>query len=184
MGLAEFKGQNIEELSLIEVAHAILEDRNERMAFVDLVNEIQKFLQKSDEEIRDRLPQFYTDLNVDGSFISLGENIWGLRSWYAFESVDEEVNHPEDEEDVPRKKKHKKVNAFITGSADDDIIDYDDDDPEDDDLIIDDDDEDEFEAAVETEADADEEDELPDGIEGKLIEIDEEVDDDDELNEE
>lgn len=184
MGLAEFKDQKVEELSLIEVAHAILEDRHERMSFVDLVNEIQNFLNTKDEEIRDRLPQFYTDLNIDGSFISLGDNVWGLRSWYPYESVDEEVNHPEDEEETPRKKKNKKVNAFLADVDDDDIIDYDADDPEDDDLTVDDEeDDDDFEKVSKDDDvdDDDEEDDLPDGIEGQLADLDDvdDADDDD-----
>ncbi|WP_304511109.1 DNA-directed RNA polymerase subunit delta [Amylolactobacillus amylophilus] len=151
------------------------------MAFVDLVNAIQNFLNTKDEEIRDRLPQFYTDLNIDGSFISLGDNVWGLRSWYSYESVDEEVNHPEDEEETPRKK-NKKVNAFLA-DVDDDIIDYDADDPEDDDLTVDDDDEeddDDFEKVAKDDVDDDEdEDELPDGIEGQLADLGEDDDDPD-----
>ena len=82
MKLDVFKGQNKEELSMIEVAHAILEEKGDTIAFADLTNEIQNYLGKSDEEVRARLSQFYTDLNEDGSFISLGENVWGLRSWY------------------------------------------------------------------------------------------------------
>ena len=178
MGLNDFKDQNKDELSMIEVARAILQDNGKRMAFADIVNAIQKYLGKSDEEIRDRLPQFYTDLNTDGEFISLGDNVWALRSWYPYESVDEEVNHPEDEEDVPRKKRHKKVNAFLGDSDDDDIIDYDSDDPEYEDLEIDDEDsEDDY-----TDDDLDDEpdDELDDGIEGQLSELHPDDDDEDE----
>lgn len=178
VGLNDFKDQNKDELSMIEVARAILQDNGKRMAFADIVNAIQKYLGKSDEEIRDRLPQFYTDLNTDGEFISLGDNVWALRSWYPYESVDEEVNHPEDEEDVPRKKRHKKVNAFLGDSDDDDIIDYDSDDPEDEDLEIDDEDsEDDY-----TDDDLDDEpdDELDDGIEGQLSELHPDDDDEDE----
>ena len=117
---------------MIEVAHAILAYHNEAMAFADLTNEIQQYLGKSDEEIRERLSQFYTDLNVDGSFISLGDNTWGLRAWYPYESIDEAtVGETEDEEDRP-KKRRRKVNAFLAGT-DDDVIDYDNDDPENDD---------------------------------------------------
>ncbi|MYV01579.1 DNA-directed RNA polymerase subunit delta [Ligilactobacillus salivarius] len=161
MELEKFKDANKDELSMIEVAHEILHQRGETMAFADLTNEIQVYLGKSDEEIRDRLAQFYTDLNIDGSFISLGDNVWGLRSWYPYDSIDEALVHGEDEEDEERpRKKRKKVNAFLADvSDDDDVIDYDDDDPEDEDLDNDYDDGD------------DPEDELADGIEGQLTEF-------------
>lgn len=163
MGLDKFKDKNRDELSMIEVARAILEDNGKRMAFADIVNAVQKYLNKSDEEIRERLPQFYTDMNTDGEFISMGENVWALRSWFPYESVDEEVNHPEDEEDDSRKH-HKKVNAFLaSATGDDDIIDYDNDDPEDDDLDATDDDTDDV---------------LPDGIEGQLSQLNDDDDDD------
>lgn len=152
---------------MIEVARAILEDNGKRMAFADIVNAVQKYLNKSDEGIRERLPQFYTNMNTDGEFISMGENVWALRSWFPYESVDEEVNHPEDEEDDSRKH-HKKVNAFLaSATGDDDIIDYDNDDPEDDDLDATDDDTDDV---------------LPDGIEGQLSQLNDDDDDDEEDN--
>ncbi|KRL61552.1 DNA-directed RNA polymerase subunit delta [Latilactobacillus fuchuensis] len=197
-----FKGQNKEELSMIEVAHAILEEKGDTIGFADLANEVQKYLGKSDEEVRARLSQFYTDLNEDGSFISLGENVWGLRSWYPYESVDEEVNHPEDEDDQPtnKKKRRKKVNAFLADvTDDDDVIDYSDDDPEDDDLEASDDTEladdesgenlKEYQADLQNIGDDDDDEEvdaLEDGIEGQLSEFsddddDEEDDDEDDL---
>ncbi|WZN35794.1 DNA-directed RNA polymerase subunit delta [Latilactobacillus sakei] len=195
-----FKGQNKEELSMIEVAHAILEGKGDTIAFADLTNEVQNYLGKSDEEVRARLSQFYTDLNEDGSFISLGENVWGLRSWYPYESVDEEVNHPEDEEDQPTKKKRrKKVNAFLADVADDDdVIDYSDDDPEDEDLDVEDDaelvvtDDDSSDDLTEYKADLqsigddddDEDDALEDGIEGQLSEFSEDDEDEDEDDDE
>lgn len=180
MGLDDFKDQKREELSMIEVARAILEDTGKRIAFADLVNELQQYLGKSDEEIRESLPQFYADLNTDGEFISMGDNIWALRSWFPFDSVDEEVNHPEDDDDDSPRKHHKRVNAFLATSDDDDIIDYDSDDPEDVDLDVDED------AAAFDEVDDDfdednvdsEDSDLPDGIEGQLSELDDDDDDD------
>lgn len=187
MKLDVFKGQERSELSMIEVAHAILEEKGQTIAFADLTNEIQNFLGKSDEEIRARLSQFYTDMNEDGSFISLGENVWGLRSWYPYESIDEEVNHPEDEEDQPTKKKRrKKVNAFLADVIeDDDVIDYSDDDDEDveEDLATDLEDEEtgsdlkEYQADLQNidaadEENTDDDDSLADGIEGQLSEFD------------
>ena len=117
MELEVFAGQEKSELSMIEVARAILElrGRDHEMYFSDLVNEIQNYLEKSNSEIREALPLFYTELNVDGSFIPLGDNKWGL----------EET----DEDETPKKRKKKRVNAFMDG--DEDAIDYNDDDPED-----------------------------------------------------
>ncbi|MCD2255968.1 DNA-directed RNA polymerase subunit delta [Agrilactobacillus fermenti] len=186
MDLDIFKGQEKSELSMIEVAHAILEQKTEPIAFADLVNAIQTYLGKSDTEIRSRLSQFYTDLNIDGRFISLGENVWGLREWYPYDSVDEEVNHPEDEDGVPRRKRRKKVNAFLADvDDDDDVIDYNDDDPEDDDFDDTDDDDtdnsddlDAFDADID-DVDADADDDLPDGIEGQLSEFGDDDDDSD-----
>ncbi|WP_314067594.1 DNA-directed RNA polymerase subunit delta [uncultured Vagococcus sp.] len=188
MEIKAFEGIDKDELSMIEVAHAILEQRADVMEFSDLVNQIQNFLGKADSDIREILPQFYTDLNLDGSFISLGENRWGLRSWYPIDSIDEEVSHmgEDEDEDTPRRKKRKKVNAFLDMN-DEDAIDYNDDDPEDADLVDDEDDdyiddeeeEDEEEIAEynkdlsEIGADDIDEEEVPVGVEDELTIIDE-----------
>lgn len=160
--LEKFKDANKDELSMIEVAHEILHQRGETMAFADLTNEIQVYLGKSDEEIRDRLAQFYTDLNIDGSFISLGDNVWGLRSWYPYDSIDEALVHGEDEEDEERpRKKRKKVNAFLA-----DVSDEDDDDDEGSHELK------QYTKDLDDIDDGDDpEDELADGIEGQLTEF-------------
>ena len=192
MGVADFKDVDRNELSMIEVAHALLEDRGERMAFADIVNEVQKYLNKSDEEIRQRLPQFYTDMNTDGRFISMGENVGALRTWFKFEAVDEEVDHPEDDGDeASTRKHHKKVNAFLATTEGDDVIDYENDDPEDEDLSDDsdadeDDDDDnsgddyDYDDDYDDNEDDEDDDSLPDGIEGQLSQMDDDDLDDDE----
>ncbi|WP_338028472.1 DNA-directed RNA polymerase subunit delta [Fructilactobacillus hinvesii] len=140
MELKKLDETNKNELSMIEVAHAILADQGKTMQFPDLVNAIQAYTGFSDQEIKDKLVQFYTDLNVDGSFISLGNNVWGLRTWYPYESVDEATASEGD--DQPKSKKRHKINAFLADASDeDDVIDYENDDPEDDDDIVEDDDE-------------------------------------------
>jgi DNA-directed RNA polymerase delta subunit len=134
--LKKLDGINKNELSMVEVAHAILEAKNEVLDFNQLLVEIQEYMELSDEALESRMARFYTDLNIDGSFISLGDNRWGLRAWYPIDSIDEEIaTSMEDEEVKKPRKKRKKVNAF--GS--DDLIDYNDDDPEDEELIDDED---------------------------------------------
>ena len=120
---------------MVEVAHAILEAKNEVLDFNQLLVEIQEYMELSDEALESRMTRFYTDLNIDGSFISLGDNRWGLRDWYPIDSIDEEIaTSMEDEEVKKPRKKRKKVNAF---GSEDDLIDYNDDDPEDEELIDD-----------------------------------------------
>ncbi|HEM2542457.1 TPA: DNA-directed RNA polymerase subunit delta [Streptococcus suis] len=174
MELNVFAGQEKSELSMIEVARAILEERgrDNEMYFNDLVNEIQNYLEKSNSEIRAALPTFYSDLNVDGSFIPLGENKWGLRSWYAIDEIDEEViTLEEDDEDAPKRKK-KRVNAFMDG--DEDAIDYGHDDPED---------EDNYSGSASSEYDDENPDDEKDEVESYDSEINEIIPDD-ELDEE
>ena len=155
MELKKLDGINKNELSMVEVAHAILEAKNEVLDFNQLLVEIQEYMELSDEALEARMARFYTDLNIDGSFISLGDNRWGLRDWYPIDSIDEEIaTSMEDEEVKKPRKKRKKVNAFGT---EDDLIDYNDDDPEDenftpdsDSLEYDDDSEDDEKAEVES----------------------------------
>lgn len=205
MELKHFDGQNKKELSMIEVAHAILEEEKEVLDFSELMNQLKEYLELSSDDVLKRASQFYTDLNIDGSFISLGENRWGLRSWYPIDSIDEEVTQG-NEDDMPRRKKRKKTSAFVS----DDEIDYNDDDPEDEADLADDDtdDADEIEYGDTVEVDEhgvmvddedeedlgkykedlseigadDDDDELPDGVEGDLSIIDDEdsSDEDDE----
>ena len=74
MILKQFEGQDRKDLSMIEVAHAILEQKGDVVDFTELLIEIQNYLELSELELESRMVRFYTDLNIDGRFISLGEN--------------------------------------------------------------------------------------------------------------
>lgn len=188
--LTELDGINKNELSMIEVAHEILETTGEVLDFDDLLLRVQEYLGLSKKELDSKMTRFYTNLNVDGSFISLGDNRWGLRSWYPIDSIDEEILSTIDEDEVQvRRKKRKKLNAFAT-SEDDDVIDYNDDDPED--TFAADEDEEEVEVdeeEVEVEADDldgeldDDLDNVPESIEEDLTLIDDDFEEDEEEEE-
>lgn len=158
---------------MIEVVHSVLGDKRQATTFNELVQEIAQVLGLSQEQVNAKLAQFYTDLNIDGRFINLGENRWGLRSWYPYEQIDEEIL-PQ-----PKPKKKRKVeddgfddyieededfdDADVTEDEDDDVEDLDkvleDEDGDDDDLDdLDEDDEDDF-AEEELEYDETEEEE-------------------------
>ncbi|WP_036080000.1 DNA-directed RNA polymerase subunit delta [Listeria cornellensis] len=176
MDLSQLTNEERKELSLIEVAHYVLEKRREVMPFQTIVDEITKFLDLSEGEVRERLVQFYTDMNIEGNFISLGNNTWGLRAWYPIDAIDEEV-----QTQTKPKKKRKSDDDDDDEEIDEDILD-DDIDYEEDDVV----EELGEEEVVLTDGlvsddDDPEEGHLPDGIEGDLTTI---VEDDSEFEDE
>ena len=108
MSLTTLGNHPKEELALVEIATAVLTEHKEAMPFSSLVQEIQDFLEIDSETFKPRLSQFYTDLNTDGSFISLGNNEWALRAWYPVDAIDESIHELDDEEDAPKRKKSAK----------------------------------------------------------------------------
>ena len=181
MELKKLDGINKNELSMVEVAHAILEAKNEVLDFNQLLVEIQEYMELSDEALEARMARFYTDLNIDGSFISLGDNRWGLREWYPIDSIDEEIaTSMEDEEVKKPRKKRKKVNAFGT---EDDLIDYNDDDPEDEELLDDEDlDSDDLDDDMDVDLDDDDEEDEIDAYRSDLNELGADEDLEDEVS--
>ncbi len=201
VNLQRLDHQNKEELSLLEVAYEILAESNEVYDFNQLLAAVQEYLDLTDDQVAQRMVTFYTELNTDGSFISLGENRWGLRAWYPIDSINEAIVSSMDDEDIKEKHKtsrRKKVNVFDEGNED--MIDYNADDPEDvdayeedfddedydeadyDDVDVDDDDEDsdendelkDYQSDLDELGDDETEDDLEDGLEGDLTILDDE----------
>ena len=98
--LRQFEGERKEEVSMIRIAKAVLEEKSEVMDFNEIVQEVANFSGLEETEMNNRVVQFYTDMNVDGEFISLGENTWGLRNWYPVDSINEVLTHENDEADI------------------------------------------------------------------------------------
>lgn len=88
------------ELSMLDAAKIVLTHEGDIMPFDDLLAEIVDFLEMDEDTLEDRMAQFYTDLNTDGQFISLGDNLWGLRNWYPFESINEVLTQENTDEDI------------------------------------------------------------------------------------
>ena len=82
--------EQLAEESLIDLAYAILEERKQQL-HLKTYKEIQALNGISDADLKARLLQFYTDLNIDGRFLLNHENGWGLREWYKVETIEEET---------------------------------------------------------------------------------------------
>lgn len=117
MNLEQYSPEELKELSMIELAYAILEGKKQATAFRDIVEEVSETLGLSKEQVTVRLAQFYTDLNVDGRFISVGENRWGLRSWYPYEQIEEEIL-PQPKPKKKRKFDEDEFDDFVAEDTD------------------------------------------------------------------
>lgn len=104
MELKGFENTNKKELAMVNVAKAVLDNVVDVMHFNDLMAEVSDFLEMTDDEIEQEMGQFYTDLNIDGRFISVGDNRWGLREWYPVDSIDEELTQENDIELITPKQ--------------------------------------------------------------------------------
>ena len=183
--------EQLEKYSMIEMAVALLKQEKKAMNYRDIFEEITELKQLDGAERDEAFAQFYTDLNLDGRFLYLGQGIWGLKVWYPVDQIDEEIT----EEPKKKKKKKKKVKKKeIEPSIDHPVeeeeedlteipIDFiakkdDEDEDDDDDLELDELDDDDLFDDDEDEEDYDEDDELDEDDE------DDEASDDDDDDEE
>ena len=90
--------------SNLDVAYDIMKKVNDPLTFKELWEEICKIQEFNEEESRRRIGNFYTNLFMDGRFITLGDNKWDLRDRYTFDYVNIDMNDvyrdDDDEEEI------------------------------------------------------------------------------------
>ncbi|GGI41201.1 DNA-directed RNA polymerase subunit delta [Mammaliicoccus stepanovicii] len=91
MKLKDFSKEMVDEHSFIEMAFILLNENGKDTNLYDMIDEFKRIGNYKDSEIENRILQFYTDLNTDGRFLSVGENIWGLRDWYSVDDIEEKI---------------------------------------------------------------------------------------------
>ncbi|KHE67798.1 DNA-directed RNA polymerase subunit delta [Halobacillus sp. BBL2006] len=102
MSLKELSQEQIDEISMIELATIILEEEREAIDFNEIFNRIASMKGFSEKQKEEYIAQFYTDMNIDGGFMTIGTNRWGLKRWYPVEQMEEEIAN------LPQKRKKKK----------------------------------------------------------------------------
>src|SRR5690625_3620685 len=76
-------------MSMIELANLILGEHKKDLNFKELFDKVAELKKFNDAQRSDLLARFYTDLNVDGRFTTLGSNLWGLKRWYPIDQTSE-----------------------------------------------------------------------------------------------
>ncbi|WP_067728480.1 DNA-directed RNA polymerase subunit delta [Oceanobacillus damuensis] len=155
MSLENFSHEEIQDMSMIEVASKILFEEKKAINYRELFDKIAEIKGFSKKQKEDNISQFYTDMNVDGRFLTLGSGMWGLKRWYPVEQAEEEIT------EVPKKKKVKKKKKAVVEDVealdivDDDIADVVDDFDDLDDDLEDDGFDDDFDDDIEEDLDED-----------------------------
>ena len=73
--------------SLIEHAYDFVSKHKEAVNFNDIWEYVKKEAGLSEEEAKRKVGQFFTNMMLDGRFITLGENEWDLRERHSFDKV-------------------------------------------------------------------------------------------------
>lgn len=78
--------------SMLDLAYDILVSKNAPISFKEMWEVITKQEGFSPEEAKSKMSRFYTNLSLDGRFVTLGENNWDLRSHHTFDKVHIDMN--------------------------------------------------------------------------------------------
>ena len=91
MKIKDYTKEMINENSFIEMAYLYLQEKKSPQSLYAMIDEFKSIGGYTDEEIEDRVLQFYTNLNTDGRFLSVEEGTWGLRDWYSVDEIEENI---------------------------------------------------------------------------------------------
>ena len=126
MKIQDYTKEMVDEKSFIDMAYTLLNDKQATMNFYDIIDEFKSLGGYEYEDIENRIVQFYTDLNTDGRFLNVGENLWGLRDWYSVDDIEEKIAPTIQKFDILDDEDEEDQNLKLLG---DDDADEDDDIP-------------------------------------------------------
>lgn len=115
--LAHIDAEKLSEMALVDIAYEILRETNHTYTFRDLMDELVKMRNMTEEQKMAIIAQVYTEINIDGRFVCLGDNVWGLKRWYPTDTVDETQ-----EGGVPKKKKVILDDDFDDYEAEEELV--------------------------------------------------------------
>jgi DNA-directed RNA polymerase subunit delta len=88
--------------SFVDTAYELVVKNGDSLPFATLWNGVCEELGLTEEDRVNRVAYFYTQLTLDGRFVTLGENVWDLRIRHTFDKVHIDMNevYSEDEEEL------------------------------------------------------------------------------------
>lgn len=120
MKIRDYTKEMVDEKSFIDMAYTLLHEKGDTMNLYDIIDKFKAIGHYNDDEIEDRIVQFYTDLNTDGRFLNVGENIWGLRDWYSVDDIEEKIAPTIQKFDILDDEDEEDKNLKLLGEDDND----------------------------------------------------------------
>ena len=133
------------ELSMVDLAYLILKNANTPFYYRDLMAEVARIKGFTEEEAMKVIAQLYTEINVDGRFACVGNNLWGLKRWYPVDTKDGEIGsakpriiNDDDDDDLDEEEYTEEDEGFNLDEEDFDAYGEEPDevDPEDEDALF------------------------------------------------
>jgi DNA-directed RNA polymerase subunit delta len=79
--------EKIRETAMVDLAYNLLKEKGDAMIYREIMDEIAKIKGFTEEDFTRYIAQLYTEINIDGRFVCVGRNLWGLREWYPIEQA-------------------------------------------------------------------------------------------------
>lgn len=120
---------------LLDLTYEFISTQSEPVSFAEICEYIAKESGLTKEELDKKISRFYTNLVLDGRFVTLGENTWDLRSRHTFDKVhidmkdvysDVEAADDDEEEEIEEKEyngvfEEKKVEEDLPVESEEEV---------------------------------------------------------------
>jgi len=128
----KLSSEQARETPMVDLAFLVLKAANTPFYYRDLMTEVSKYKGFTEEQTRSVIAQLYTEINVDGRFACVGNNLWGLKRWYPVDNKAEDAmgggKHPRiinDEEDDDEEEVYAEEEETYAAEEDFDSFDED-----------------------------------------------------------
>lgn len=92
MKIDSYTKEMMDESSFIDMSYIYLQEVGKDTNLYDIIDKFKEIGGYNDDEIENRILQFYTDLNTDGRFLTTENGVWGLRDWYSVSEISENIS--------------------------------------------------------------------------------------------
>ena len=112
--------------SLIEYAYEFVSKHKESVNFKEIWEYVKKEAGLSEEQANAKVGQFFTNMMLDGRFVTLGDNEWDLRERHTFDKVHIDMRDvysdvQTSDEDSEEKEEEEEYNKAFEEPKEDEI---------------------------------------------------------------